>query len=53
MVNIVSFDYFAPFEYVDAGFTEVWAYSPEFEWLEYDTVNFVLGLGSIIVFAAL
>lgn len=53
MVDIVSFDYFEPFEYIDAGFTEVWAYSPEFEWLEYDTVNFVLGMGSIIVFAAL
>ena len=53
MISIVSFDYFTPFDYIDGGFTEVWAYSPEFEWLGYDTVNFVVGLGSILIFALL
>ena len=48
----MSFDYLPPpFEYIDAGFTEVWAHSPEFEWLGYDTVNFMLGMGSLIMFA--
>lgn len=35
-VEIVSFDYFAPFEYIDADFTETWAWSPEFDWMGYE-----------------
>ena len=53
MISLVSFDYFHPFEYVDVGFTETWAWSPNFEWLGYESVNFLLGLGSIAVFAAI
>ena len=53
MISVVSFDYFPPFEYVDVGFSEAWAYSPNFEWIGYDTINFMVGLGSIIVFAAI
>ena len=53
MISFVSFDYFPPFEYIDAGFTEVWSWSPNFEFLGYDTVNFLEGLGSIAVFAGL
>ena len=54
MISIVSFDYLpSPFDFIDAGFSEVWAYSPEFEWLGYDTVNFLLGLGSLLIFAVL
>ena len=51
MISIVSFDYFPPFEYIPVDFSEVWTWSPEFEWIGYDTVNFLLGLGSIAVFA--
>ena len=50
MVNIVSFDFFAPLEYVDVEFTEVWAWSPHFEWIGYDSVNFIVALGSIVLF---
>jgi len=55
MMSVVSFDYFPPFEYVDAGFSEVWTdgWSANFEWLGYDSKHFLLGLGSIAVFAAL
>ena len=53
MISFVSFDYFPPFEYIDADFTEVWSWSPNFEFLGYDTVNFLEGLGSIAVFAGL
>mmetsp|Transcript_20329 Transcript_20329/g.27489 ORF Transcript_20329/g.27489 Transcript_20329/m.27489 type:complete len:285 (-) Transcript_20329:765-1619(-) len=50
MISIVSFDYFPPFNYIDAKFTEVWAWSPNFEWIGFSTVNFLVGLGSIAVF---
>ena len=53
MISVVSFDYFPPFEYLDVGFTEVWSYSENFEWIGYDSVNFLIGLGSIGIFAAL
>ena len=51
MISFVSFDYFPPFDYLDADFTEVWSWSPNFEWLGYDSVNFLVELGSILVFA--
>ena len=50
MIGIVSFDYFAPYEIIDVGFSDVWAYSPEFEWIGYDSINFMVGLGSVGVF---
>ena len=53
IISISSFDYFPPFEYLDVGFTEVWAYSENFEWIGYESVNFLKGLGSIGVFAAI
>ena len=52
MISVVSFDYFAPFEYYDIGFTEVGSWSPEFYMLGYESVNFLLGLGSILIFAS-
>ena len=51
MISIVSFDYFPPFEYIPVEFSEVWTWSPQFEWIGYDSVNFLIGLGSITVFA--
>ena len=53
MISFVSFDYFAPFEYIDVNFTDVWSYSPNFEWLGYDSVNFLGSIGSIAIFAAI
>ena len=53
LISIVSFDYFPPFEYLNVGFSEVWAWSPNFEWIGYDSINFLVGLGSIAVFALL
>ena len=53
MISVVSFDYFPPFEYIDAGFSDVWAYTANFEWIGYDSINFLVGLGSIAVFACL
>ena len=44
LISIVSFDYFAPFDYVEVKFTELWFWSPNFEWLGYDSVQFLLGL---------
>ena len=53
MISVVSFDYFPPFEYLEVDFTETWAWSPNFAWIGYESVNFLLGLGSIAVFAAI
>ena len=53
MRECVSFDFFAPFDYVDVGFTEVWTWSQNFMWLGYPTVNFLIEMGSITVFCAL
>lgn len=53
MITIVSFDYFEPFEYIDAGFSDAWAWSDNFAWLDYESVNFAPSIGSILVFAAI
>ena len=53
MFSIVSFDYFEPFEYLDVGFTEVGSWSVRFEWLGYESLNFIQGLGSIVIFVTL
>jgi len=51
MISFVSFDYFQPGNFVDFGFSEMPSWSERFEWLGYDTINFVEGMGSIIIFA--
>ena len=53
MIGIVSFDFFQPTDYFDVGFTEMPYWSPNFDMLGYGSVNFVEGMGSIIVFAAI
>ena len=50
---MISFDYFPPFEYIAVDFTEVGSWSPNFEWLGYDSVNFLEGLGSIAILASI
>ena len=51
MVGIVSFDYFPIFDHWDVGFTETEPWSERFEWLGYESLNFLDGMGSISVFA--
>ena len=51
MIGVVSFDYFQPTEYIDMGFTDMPAWSDGFDWLGYGSINFVDGMGSIIIFA--
>jgi len=50
---MISLDYFSPYEYIEVDFTEFASWSPNFEWLGYDSVNFLEGLGSIAIFAAI
>ncbi len=51
MIAVVSFDYFPITDYVDFGFTETDSWNIRFEWLGYETINFVEGMGSLIIFA--
>lgn len=48
MVDVVSFDFFAVTEYIDIGLTETEPWSQNFEFLKYETVNFIEGMGSIL-----
>ena len=48
MVDVVSFDFFAITEYIDIGLTETEPWSQNFEFLRYETVNFIEGMGSIL-----
>ena len=50
MIDVVSFDYFPIHEVFDFGFTETKAWSLKFYYLDYESVNFIEGMGSIILF---
>ena len=50
MIGVVSFDFFQPTAYVDLGFTETQPWSTNFEWLGYDSLNFMLLMGSVFYF---
>ena len=47
MMDIVSFDYFPLTEVIDFGFTKTDPWSKNFEWLSYDSINFMESMGSI------
>ena len=51
IIGIVSFDYFQPMEYLDIYLTEMPSWSESFEWLGYESINFLEGIGSIILIA--
>ena len=51
MIGVVSFDFFQPSAYIDFNFTEMPSWSTNFEWLGFDSINFIDCLGSIIIFA--
>ena len=53
MVSMVSLDFFQPFNYIEAGFIETSALTPQFEWVGYGSLNFLENMGSIIIFAFL
>ena len=50
MVKVMSFDYFALHEYIDFGFTPTEPWSESFKYMNYETINFIEGLGSINVY---
>ena len=50
MQEVVSFDYFQPTEFVSVDFTETSPWSEKFDTLGYGSINFVEGMGSILVF---
>ena len=50
MGDVVSFDYFPIHDIFEFGFTETQPWSAKFEALGYETVNFIEGMGSIILF---
>ena len=50
MVQVVSFDYFPLTDVVDLGFTPTDPWSINFEYLDYQSINFIEGLGSITIF---
>ena len=49
MASIVSFDYFAVFDHWDVGFTPTDPYRVNFEWLGYESLNFLENMGSISI----
>ena len=49
MASVVSFDYFPVFDHWDVGFTPTDPYTINFEWLGYETLNFLEGMGSITI----
>ena len=53
LISFVSFDFFPPYEYINVTFREVESWSPRFEWLGYDSIIFLEGLGSIFIFAVI
>ena len=50
MINVVSFDYFPLTDVINFGFTETDPWSDKFELLGYETINFIEGMGSILLF---
>ena len=49
MASIVSFDYFEVFDHWDVGFTPTEPYRVNFEWLGYESLNFLENMGSISI----
>ena len=49
MASVVSFDYFDVFEHWNVGFTPTDPFRVNFEWLGYETLNFLEGMGSITI----
>ena len=50
MISVVSFDFFPMSDWIDFNFSPTDPWSENFELLGYETVNFIEGMGSILVF---
>ena len=50
LISIVSFDYFSPTDHYDFGFMETSSWSPNFEWLGFESSNVIESLGSLSIF---
>ena len=50
MIDVASFDFFSMTEYIDFKFTPTEPWSDGFEKLSYETLNFMDGMGSILIF---
>lgn len=53
LIQVVSFDFNDPNEFIDFGFTETEGYDERFSWLGYESSNFYECLGSIVYFIVL
>ena len=53
MASIVSFDYFPVFDHLDVGFTPTDPYRVNYEWLGYESLNFLENIGSIAIMIVL
>ena len=49
LISIVSFDYFSPTDHYDFGFMETSSWSPNFEWLGFESSNVIESLGSLSI----
>ena len=54
MIQIMAFDLLPPpEEYIDFNFTETEPWNTQFEWLGYDSANFINLMGTILIFATI
>mgnify|MGYP004031185499 CR=1 FL=1 len=53
MIQVMAFDFLPIAEYVDFGFQKSDPWDHNFEWLGYESSNYIECLGSIAVFATL
>ena len=51
LISIVSFDYFSPTDHYEFGFMETSSWSPNFEWLGFESSNVIESLGSLSILA--
>ena len=53
LIQVMAFDILPPAQYIDFNFQQTPFWSEEFEWLGYDSSNFVELIGSILLFGGL
>ena len=53
LISMVSFDYFSPTDHYDFGFMETSSWSPNFEWLGFESSNVIESLGSLSIFSCI
>ena len=53
LIQIMSFDFFPVADYIDMGFQATDPWNIRFEWLGYESTNFVVAMGSITIFVSI